>query len=317
MSNQLIQLSQVSKTFHTRGVSVHALRSVDFEIYPMEIIGLVGISGSGKTTLARILSALSSPDHGELFFQGKNYKNMNRGERFEFKRHVQMVFQDPYSSLNPKMTVFDLVAEPLFTHWNLSQRETEKKVQQALSSVGLDLLTLSCYPEELSGGARQRVAIARALILEPSLLILDEAVSTLDASVQAQVINLLKESHQKKQMTILFISHDLAVVKYLSTKTAVLHQGSIIEIQPTDKLFESPLHPLTKSMLDALKPAEKTEALHVLPPTLGTDASESAEDLSRCVHSDLCPHVHSACLTSPPDMVSMGGDRFVSCYLHD
>ena len=227
-----------------------AVEDVSFAVYEGEVFGLVGESGSGKTTTGRSIIGLYDISGGEIFFRGEKLRH--KGGPRQFKKEIQMIFQDPMASLDPRMTVGESIAEGLIIRGTKDRDEIRKKVTQILELVGLRPEHAGRYPHEFSGGQRQRIGIARAMIMEPALLIADEPVSALDVSVQAQVINLLSDLRKKLGLTVLFIAHDLSVVKYFCDRVAVMHQGRILELAPAGKLFARPIHPYTKSLLSAI-----------------------------------------------------------------
>jgi ABC-type oligopeptide transport system ATPase subunit len=236
------------------------LDKVSFSVRKGEAFGLVGESGCGKTTLGRTLLGLYPADGGFVRFDGREVLGLRGREKKEFARRAQMIFQDPIASLDPRMTVGEIVAEGLLVHGEKRGEELEKKVTAALEGVGLAPSALGRYPHEFSGGQRQRIGIARAIILRPELIIADEPVSALDVSVQAQVINLLSDLKEKMGLTILFVAHDLAVVKYFCDRVAVMYAGQIVEIAPSKRLFEQPKHPYTRSLLSAIPKPDPQKA---------------------------------------------------------
>ena len=236
------------------------LDKVSFSVRKGEAFGLVGESGCGKTTLGRTLLGLYPADGGFVRFDGREVLGLRGREKKEFARRAQMIFQDPIASLDPRMTVGEIVAEGLLVHGEKRGEELEKKVTAALEGVGLSPSALGRYPHEFSGGQRQRIGIARAIILRPELIIADEPVSALDVSVQAQVINLLSDLKEKMGLTILFVAHDLAVVKYFCDRVAVMYAGQIVEIAPSKRLFEQPKHPYTRSLLSAIPKPDPQKA---------------------------------------------------------
>ena len=232
--------------------SVKAVNDVSLKIYTGEIYALAGESGCGKSTLAKSIVKLVKPKSGEILFESNNIYNQDKIEEKTYPQNVQMVFQNPYSSLNPKMKIYDILKEPLDINTKFSKKEKNDLIQDILSDVGLQSSCLDLYPHQFSGGQRQRIAIARALILEPKLLIADEPVSALDASIQAQIINLLKELKQKKDLTILFISHDMNVIKYLADRVGIMKFGNLIEENYTSTLFKYPKDEYTKTLLNSV-----------------------------------------------------------------
>jgi ABC-type oligopeptide transport system ATPase subunit len=235
-----------------KGTSVRAVNDVSFSILEGETFGLVGESGSGKTTTGRCILRLVEPTSGEVIFKGENVLQFTRSRMRAARRDMQIVFQDPYSSLNPRMRVGAIVEEPLIIHRIGTKTERRERVAQLFELVGLDPGQLTRYPHQFSGGQRQRIGLARALALNPSLVIADEPVSALDVSVQAQVINLLMDLQQRLKLTYLFIAHDLRLVRHICSRVAVMYLGRIVEMGPTDRLFEAPAHPYTRALLSAI-----------------------------------------------------------------
>ena len=252
----LLETQNLSITYNniSNGASVltKAVNDVSLKILKGEIYALAGESGCGKSTLAKAITKLVEPNCGDILFEGKSILSHSKTDKKAYPKDVQMVFQNPYSSLNPKMKIGDILREPLDINTNLTKKEKEEKVLEILSDVGLQPTCLNLYPHQFSGGQRQRIAIARALILKPKLLIADEPVSALDASIQAQIINLLKELKQKHDLTILFISHDMNVIKYLADRVGIMYFGDLIEESYTSTLFKYPKEDYTKKLLNAV-----------------------------------------------------------------
>ena len=254
----LLEVRHLTKEFtrkkglFAKGTSVRAVNDVSFTVERGETFGLVGESGSGKTTTGRCILRLIEPTSGEVLFDGRDVLALSRGDLRRARRDMQIVFQDPYSSLNPRMRVADIVEEPLIIHKLGSKAERRARVKELFALVGLNPDHLLRYPHEFSGGQRQRIGLARALALNPSFVILDEPVSALDVSVQAQVVNLLMDLQQRLQLTYLFIAHDLRLVEHVCSRVAVMFQGKIVEIGPTPSIFAAPRHPYTKALLSAI-----------------------------------------------------------------
>jgi len=252
--NVLLEASNLTRDFAPRdygGRAVRAVNDVSFIIGEGEALGLVGESGSGKSTTGRLVLRLLEPTSGSVLFAGRNIAGMTRPELFDFRRQAQIVFQDPFSSLNPRMKVGQIVAEPMLIH-RVSQGHLRDEVARLLERVGLQGEHAERYPFQFSGGQRQRISIARALSLNPRLIVADEPVSSLDVSVQAQIINLLRDLQDERGLSLLFISHNLAVVRHLCSRTAVMQRGIIVEQGPTQEIFERPRHPYTKALLDSI-----------------------------------------------------------------
>ncbi|NLY89669.1 MAG: ABC transporter ATP-binding protein [Firmicutes bacterium] len=313
----LLEVKDLKKYFPVRsgmpGFGQKWLKAVDrvsFTIAPGETLGLVGESGCGKTTVGRSILRLTKPTGGRVFFRGTELTALNGRKLRPFRPKMQIVFQDPYSSLNPRMIVLDLVGEGL---QGVNPQKKKDLVVAVLERVGLSPEILYHYPHEFSGGQRQRIAIARAIVLQPELLVCDEAVSALDVSIQAQIINLLIKLRQEMKIAYLFISHDLAVVKHISHRVAVMYLGQIMEIAPTGRLFANPLHPYTKALLAAVPvpdPEFKRERLLLSGEARrGTDMDEG------CRFAPRCPYAENRCHREEPPLVAVGDGRQVKCFL--
>lgn len=251
---KLLQVKHLKQYFTSGKSTVKAVDDVTFDIYEGETFGLVGESGSGKTTTGRSIIRLYDPTDGEIIFDGKDVSKLkSRTDKREFNRKMQMIFQDPYASLNPRMTVEDIIAEGIDIHGLAkSKKERSEMVENLLETVGLNRDHASRYPHEFSGGQRQRIGIARALAVQPKFIIADEPISALDVSIQAQVVNLLKDLQEEKGLTYLFIAHDLSMVKFISDRIGVMHYGRLLEVGPADDVYDKPLHDYTKSLISAV-----------------------------------------------------------------
>src|SRR5210317_1974313 len=256
MMQPCVQSQNLKKYFHTDSGVVRAVDDVSFYIERGETVGLVGESGCGKSTIGRTILKLVQPSGGKLFFEGRNIFEMDRSERRAVRREMGIVFQNPYSSLNPRMKVLQIVGEPLKTHGRINGARLRRKVLDLLAQVGLKPEQLHRFPHQFSGGQRQRIAIARSLALDPKFLILDEPTSALDVSVQAQGLNLIRDLQRSKNLTYLFITHDLHVVKYIADRILVMYLGKLVESGPVEPVFEQPLHPYTQALLSAIPKAD-------------------------------------------------------------
>ena len=253
MTQALIEVRHLKQYYHQDHTVVKAVDDVSFTVQAGETFGLVGESGSGKSTIGRAIVNLYQPTDGQILYQGKALSDLSKGERLDYNKDVQMIFQDPYASLNPRMKVQDIVAEGMEVHGLVaSKSERDAKVAELLASVGLSPEHALRYPHEFSGGQRQRIGIARALAVEPKFIVCDEPISALDVSIQAQIINLLQGLQEERGLTYLFIAHNLAMVKYFSDRIGMMYRGRMVELATAEALYEHPLHPYTQSLLSAI-----------------------------------------------------------------
>jgi peptide/nickel transport system ATP-binding protein len=292
--------------------NVHAVDNVSFSIAEGQTLGVVGESGCGKTTAARLVACLIKPTSGSVIFEGKDISRLTGKDLRKIRADLQMVFQDPQSSLNPRMTVKDTVAEPLKIHGKANGTELRKKVQSLLEKVGLNPDHMYRFPHEFSGGQRQRVGIARAIALNPKLLILDEPTSSLDVSVQAQILNLLRKLQSEMRLTYLFISHDLAVIKHMSDFIAVMYLGKVVEKAIKQKIFQRPLHPYTQALLASIQVPDPDYRPEI-PPLKGTVPS-SVNPPSGCRFHTRCPFADHKCEATEPDLIEVEPEHLVACH---
>lgn len=290
-----------------------ALNSIDLDINEGEILGLVGESGCGKSTLGKAVLRLIDPQ-GMVLYNGEDVLNFDNCQLKNFRKKAQLIFQNPYSSLDPRMTIFDILREPLVVHNIRNKQEIKERIHEIIKLTGLDEDSLKRYPHEFSGGQRQRVAIARALILKPEFLVADEPVSALDVSIQAQIITLLKDLKEKLNLTILFISHDLGVVKYLSDRIAVMYLGDIIELASSKDIFKSPKHPYTKALLSAVPSIHPKEYDEI---KIEGELPSPKNPPKACKFHTRCPYVMPICTQKEPEYLKASDSHFVKCHLYD
>ena len=320
--NALVEIRGLTRHFDLgRNQIVHAVDDVSLDIAPREIVGLVGESGSGKSTLGKTMLGLHDKTAGDVVYKGETLPRRYGPADFQrYARAMQMIFQDPYSSLNPRMTVGEIVAEGLRLHTDLASREIRERVSDWLERVGLNAGHTSRYPHEFSGGQRQRIGIARALIMEPEFVVCDEPISALDVSVQAQVVNLLGELKESLGLTMLFIAHDLSMVRYISDRMAVMYLGSLIELGPANRVFFHPKHPYTE-MLVGSNPEPDPATERNRPPTAIRGEIPSPVNVQPgCRFANRCPKAMDVCQGETPELRVVEdpgeGERIVACHLY-
>ncbi|MHA6260326.1 ABC transporter ATP-binding protein [Sporosarcina sp. CAU 1771] len=312
----LLEIKQLKKYFPVKtGVFgkkkyVQAVDDVSFTIKDGECFGLIGESGCGKSTLSRTILRSYSPTEGEIHFTGKNLFDLNKTEEMKSRKDIQMVFQDPYWSVNPRMKIGTIIEEPLETHTSMSKLEKEKKAKELLVEVGLNEDFYSRYPHQLSGGQRQRVGIARAIALDPKFIILDEPTSALDMSVQAQILNLLKDLQKSKGLTYLFISHDLSVIKHMCTRVAVMYLGEIVEMGDVDTIFNHPEHPYTQLLFNSLPTIGQSDFTLTL---FEGEMPKAIDPPKGCRFASRCPYVVEAC-GNKQELLQSEGEHLVRCH---
>lgn len=310
----ILQIEGLSVHFPVKSSSGHkenftALNNVFLSIKKGETLGIAGESGCGKTTLGKTITGLQRTTKGKLTFEGTDLSKLSPGQYRKVRQKIQMVFQNPYTSLNPRMTVFDLLSEPLKIQGRYNKQKAAEQISAILDQVGLDSSAMVKYPHEFSGGQRQRIAIARALAIDPSLIIADEPVSSLDVSVQAQILNLLRSINEKMQLSMIFISHDLSVVKFIAHRVAIMFKGCIVELGYVDKIFSSPLHPYTEALLKAVPVADPDIKRVSVPFKETSITSEKA-----CPYCNRCIYAQEQCLYFEYSIPSMNlGDHFSAC----
>jgi oligopeptide transport system ATP-binding protein len=320
---KLLEVKGLKKYFPiTQGIilqrkvaDVKAVDGLDFFVRKGETLGLVGESGCGKSTTGRSILQLYRPTAGQVLFQGKDLVALKGEELRKMRRNMQMIFQDPYASLNPRMTVGDIIGEPLEVHNIAKGKEKKERVQELLQIVGLNPYFVNRYPHEFSGGQRQRIGVARSLAVQPDFIVCDEPISALDVSIQAQIINLLEELQTKFNLTYLFIAHDLSVVRHISDRVAVMYLGKIVELTDRDSLYKTPLHPYTKALMSAVPIPdplieEKRERI-----ILVGDVPSPVKPPSGCRFHTRCPIAIDKCKVEDPAFRDVGNEHFVACHL--
>ena len=323
MSEPLLSVKNMKKTFQANGGMfskkkfVHAVNDVSFDIYPGETFSLVGESGCGKSTTGKLIDHLITPDSGEIWFEGKEISRLSEKEMRPLRSDIQMVFQDPYGSLNPRMKVQDLIGEPLLIHTNMSAGERLKKVHELLGTVGLSPSHGERYPHEFSGGQRQRIGIARALTVQPKLIIADEPVSALDVSIQAQIANMLIKFQKELGLTYLFIAHDLAMVKHISDRVAVMYLGSMVELAESEVLYSSPKHPYTEALMSAIPIADPDVEESRQRIMLEGDVPSPINTPPGCKFQGRCSKCMDICKKEAPLFKEVEKGHFVACHLYE
>ena len=322
MSNDvLLEVKSLKKYFPVRGGVflrtvgyVHAVDDVSFYVTKGETVGVVGESGCGKTTLARCILMLTKPTSGEVIYDGHNLIKMSKKQLRNIRKEMSIIFQDPFSSLNPRMTVADIIGEPIEFHGIARGRRKRERIKELLEMVGLSPYHMYRYPHEFSGGQQQRIAIARALSTNPRFIIADEPVASLDVSIRAGILNLLKDLKRKFNLTCLFISHDLSVINYMCDRIMVMYLGKIVETAKSRDLFKDPLHPYTKALISSIPipdPTVRRERI-ILPGTVPSPINPP----SGCRFHPRCMHAFEKCKTMSPKLIEVKKDHFVACHLY-
>lgn len=319
LDNVLVELKDVHKRFlaskklFEKNKYVHALNGVSFQIYKGETLAIVGESGCGKSTTGRVINKLLQSDGGEVWFDGENITNYTTSQMKPLRQKMQFIFQDPYGSLNPRMKIREIVGEPLLVHTNFTEKERYKRVIELLDIVGLNERHARGYAHEFSGGQRQRIGIARALTVNPSLVIADEPVSALDVSIQAQVINLMKELQKEFSLTYLFISHDLSLVENIADRIGVMYLGHLVEITDKKTLYQSPLHPYTQALLSAIPIADPKKKKDRI--ILKGDIPNPIDLPKGCPFNTRCMYAFDQCFQEKPKLEEVRPDHRVACHL--
>ncbi|SKC78994.1 ABC transporter ATP-binding protein [Maledivibacter halophilus] len=315
MAQALIQTKDLKKYFKTPYGNLHAVDGVNISIKRGQTLGVVGESGCGKSTLGRTVLRLIEATDGEILFEGKKILDYNKKEMKKMRKEMQIIFQDPYASLNPRMTVSELIAAPIKVNKTLTNKmEIEKKVHQLMETVGLAQRLVNAYPHELDGGRRQRIGIARALALEPKFIVCDEPVSALDVSIQAQILNLMMDLQDEMGLTYMFITHDLSVVKHISDEIAVMYLGQCVEKAPSNELFKNPLHPYTKALLSAI-PVPDIRYKGKKREVIKGEVTSPINPKPGCRFASRCPLAKKECTGVDLQLKEVDKDHFVSCIL--
>lgn len=313
MSENLLEVKNLKKYFKTSSGMLHAVDDVSFHIPAGKTMGVVGESGCGKSTLGRTLLKLYEPTGGEIRFRGKNISELHKKEFHQLRPKMQMIFQDPYSSLNGRMTVRQLIAEPLIVNKVCkNKREIEERVNKMMDTVGLADRLAMAYPHELDGGRRQRIGVARALVLEPEFVVCDEPVSALDVSIQAQILNLLMDLQEQMGLTYMFITHDLSVVKHISDEIMVMYLGKCVEKGPADEIFRNPVHPYTKALLAAI-PIPSVDSCHKRRTLLQGEVTSPINPKPGCRFAARCAYATKNCYQGEIEPKEVGPGHFAAC----
>ena len=308
----ILDVKNLKKYFKTPSGMLHAVDDVSFSIERGRTLGIVGESGCGKSTTGRAILRLIEPTSGEVLFEGKNIPALKEKEMHERRREMQIIFQDPFASLNPRHTVYQAISEPIrFSKLLKTREEIEERTLELMRTVGLAERYINAYPHELDGGRRQRIGIARALSLNPKFIVCDEPVSALDVSIQAQILNLLKDLQEQMGLTYIFITHDLAVVNHFADDIAVMYLGKVIEKAPAEELFRNPMHPYTKALLSAIPVPDVNVRMQLLP--MKGEISSPIEPGDECRFAKRCPYTECICKEKTPELREVSPGHFLAC----
>lgn len=313
MTEPIVRVENLSKYFKVDKGMLHAVDGIDLEIMAGETFGLVGESGCGKSTTGRTMLRLYEPTSGKMYFEGKDIFTYNKSQMKEIRKEMQMIFQDPYASLDPRMTVEEIVSEPLEIYKIGSRKQRREKVIELLQLVGLSSEHAQRFPHEFSGGQRQRIGIARALALDPKFIICDEPISALDVSIQAQVVNLLKDLQTRLGLTLLFIAHDLSMVRYISDRVAVMYLGQVMEVAESEELYQRPLHPYTKALLSAIPIADPAIQRTRKQIELEGDVPSPINPKPGCRFAERCPYAEEKCKLTKIELEEVIEGHKVAC----
>lgn len=312
MADTLLEVKNLKKYFKTPKGMLHAVDNVSFTIERGKTLGVVGESGCGKSTTGRSILRLIEPTSGEVYFEGEDILKLDGRKMQKMRRNMQIIFQDPFSSLDPRKSIAQIIGEPIdIYHLAANKKEREEMILELMDTVGLARRLYGTYPHELDGGRRQRIGIARALALDPKFIVCDEPVSALDVSIQAQILNLMQELQEKRNLTYMFITHDLSVVRYISDEIAVMYLGSLVEKAPTEELFNNPCHPYTKALLSAAPniDIDETTAREVISGEVTSPINLPDE----CRFAKRCPYACDQCRSHIPELKEISSGHFVAC----
>ena len=313
---KLITLDHVSKHFHVgKNKTLVAVNDVNFDIYKGETLGVVGESGCGKSTLGRVVMGIYHPTSGKMIYDGKEVNLKHTKDRYNYSQKAQIIFQDPYASLNPRMTVGSIIAEGMEIHNMYDKEKRMQRVYEMLETVGLNREHANRFPHEFSGGPRQRIGIARALAVEPEFIVCDEPISALDVSIQSQIINLLKELQEKHGFTYMFIAHDLNIVKYISDRIAVMYLGNLVELADSDEIYAHTLHPYSQALLASVPIPDPDKEAQKEAKVLSGDVPSPINPKPGCPFANRCVHATEKCRTETPKLREARPGHFVSCHL--
>lgn len=316
MAENILEVRHLKKYFKTGGGMLHAVDDISFTLEEGKTLGLVGESGCGKSTTGRSILRLIEPTSGQVIFDGKDITKLSKGQMRHMRKDMQIIFQDPFSSLDPKKTINQIIAEPIRVNRILTNKHAiEDRVLELMETVGLAERLINSYPHELDGGRRQRIGIARALAMQPRLIVCDEPVSALDVSIQAQILNLLKELQQKMHLTFIFITHDLSVVNHFSDEIAVMYLGSIVEKASAEELFENPIHPYTKALLSAIPVPELSHKRQRI--SLKGEITSPINLPDECRFANRCLECQADCRKGIPPLIEVSPNHFVACFQHN
>lgn len=312
MTEKLLEVRNLKKHFKVKSGLLHAVDDISFSINKGETLGVVGESGCGKSTTGRLVLKLLEPTGGEILFEGRDINKYNKSEMRNIRREMQIIFQDPYASINPRMTVSEIIGESLKIHKLVSSKEEmDKKVAKLMETVGLASRLYNAYPHELDGGRRQRIGIARALSVDPKFIVCDEPVSALDVSIQAQILNLMMDLQQELGLTYMFITHDLSVVKHISNNIAVMYLGQMVELAPSKELFRNPVHPYTQALLSAIPVANLRKKRERI--ILNGEITSPINPKPGCRFANRCIYATETCKTRENQLVEVAPNHFVAC----